>query len=106
MEDYLFPILPTAVTPEKQFKLIKQFTKMVNDYIKKIAEHVGITKPVTTYYARHSFATILRRSGASTEFIGESLGHTSSKTTASYLDSFENETKKEWSMVLTNFEKT
>ncbi|MBO9635536.1 MAG: hypothetical protein J7578_20700 [Chitinophagaceae bacterium] len=31
----------------------------------------------------------MKRSGVSTEFIQESLGHTSMKTTESYLDSFE-----------------
>lgn len=95
-DDYLFPILEPNITPQREQRLIQQFTKMINKYIKQVALSLDITKPITTYYARHSFATILRRSGAPTEFIGESLGHTSTKTTASYLDSFENEAKKNW----------
>ncbi|MEJ7820922.1 MAG: site-specific integrase [Chitinophagaceae bacterium] len=102
-DNYLFPILEHGITPEKEQRLIQQFTKMVNKYIKQVALNVGITKPVTTYYARHSFATIMRRGGVPTEFIGEALGHTSTKTTASYLDSFENETKKEWAKILISF---
>lgn len=102
-EDFLFPILEKDNTSERELRLIQQFTKMVNRYIRDIAKEVRIEKPISTYYARHSFATILRRSGASTEFIGESLGHTSTKTTASYLDSFENDTKKEWAKKLTEF---
>ena len=68
-----------------------------------IAASVGIDKPVTTYYARHSFATVLRRSGASTELISESLGHSNIKTTANYLDSFDDEVKKQIQSKLMNF---
>jgi integrase/recombinase XerD len=102
-ESLLFPIIGTALNPEKERETIKQFVKMINKYIKLIAIEVGINKPITTYYARHSFATILRRSGASTELISESLGHSSLKTTYSYLDSFEDEKKKEMLTALTNF---
>lgn len=55
----------------------------------------GIDKKATTYVARHTFSTMLRRSGASTGFIQEALGHTDIKTTEHYLDSFDKETKKE-----------
>jgi len=41
--------------------------------MKQIAIELGIFKPITTYYARHSFATILKNSGVSTEFISEAL---------------------------------
>jgi integrase/recombinase XerD len=50
---------------------------------------------VTTYVARHSISTIMKRSGVSTEFIQEALGHTNIKTTENYLDSFEKEVKEE-----------
>lgn len=102
-DNYLFPILSHGLTPYKEQSLIRQFTKMVNKYLKLITKDVGIEKPVTTYYARHSFATVLRRSGASTEIISESLGHTNIRTTSSYLDSFEDDTRKETMVNLTRF---
>jgi site-specific recombinase XerD len=71
--------------------------------MKKIATEVGIEKTVTTYTARHSFSTVLKRSGVSTEYIGESLGHNNLRTTELYLDSFEDETKKEVAKHLTAF---
>ena len=40
--------------------------------------------------SRHSYATVLKRSGVSTAIISESLGHSSEKVTQIYLDSFEN----------------
>jgi site-specific recombinase XerD len=67
------------MSPQKKQAAIKQFTRMTNNYLRIIAKEVGITKDVTIYFARHSFATILRRSGASTEFISESLGHSNIK---------------------------
>jgi site-specific recombinase xerD len=46
---------------------------------------------LTTYVARHSFATVLKRSGVNVAIISEALGHTSLSTTQFYLDSFDNE---------------
>ena len=53
--------------------------------------------------ARHTFSTVLKRSGVSTEYIQEALGHSDIKTTENYLDSFEKEVKKEFAQRLTSF---
>jgi site-specific recombinase XerD len=45
----------------------------------------------------------MKRSGASTEYIHEALGHTNIKTTENYLDSFEKEVKKEFANKLVAF---
>lgn len=103
-EGYLFDILEENNTPERESALVKQFTRMTNTYIKRICEEVKITKQVTTYYARHSFATVLYRNGQSTEMISHSLGHSNLKTTTSYLDSFDDQSQKEMQSVLTRFE--
>ncbi len=98
--------MPTFPASSKQQKeKIKGFIKNVNTWMKDIAANLGITKPVTTYVARHSFSTVLKRSGASTEYISEALGHADIKTTANYLDSFEDDTKKQFSQMLTAFKK-
>ncbi len=102
-ENLIFPILNTNDTAEKQRAKIQQFTKMVNKYMKIIAGKVGINKPCTTYYARHSFSTVLKRSGANVQYISEALGHSSINTTKAYLDSFEDDTKKEMAKALTAF---
>jgi integrase/recombinase XerD len=68
-----------------------------------IAKNLGIEKKITTYVARHTFSTVLKRSGASTEYIQEALGHVDSKTTESYLDSFESEVKREYANRLLEF---
>lgn len=70
---------------------------------KRIVKKLGIDKKPTTYVARHTFSTVLKRSGASTEYIQEALGHTNIKTTENYPDSFEKEVKKEFALRLTSF---
>jgi len=99
-KNYLFPILNKEMTPLQEHARIRQTVKDINKYIDRIARDLGITKKVTTYTARHSFSTILKRSGASIEFISESLGHSDIKTTENYLDSFEDSVKKEFAKKL------
>jgi integrase/recombinase XerD len=60
----------------------------------------SIANHLTTYFARHSYATILKNSGESIEFIKESLGHKTSKTTENYLSSFDSDYRKKTSETL------
>ncbi|WP_229312371.1 site-specific integrase [Larkinella punicea] len=102
-DSYVFPILSPGLTPKRERELVQYFTKFVNKWMQRVADALGIDKPVTTYYARHSFATVLKRSGAPIEFISESLGHSDMKTTDNYLDGFEDDTKREYTKALLNF---
>ncbi|WP_162427895.1 site-specific integrase [Pontibacter pudoricolor] len=104
-DTYIFPVLVSALSPEQELARVKQATKTVNKYMKRIATALGIEKDVTTYTARHSFSTVLKRSGVSTAFISESLGHSSEKTTQHYLDSFETDAKRQVVSKLTAFPK-
>jgi integrase len=63
----------------------------VNQDLKIIGKLAGIETPLTTYVARHSFATALKRSGISTAIISEAMGHQTESVTQTYLASFENE---------------
>lgn len=103
-DQYIFPILKNGITPEQEHRAIQQMVQNINKNMKKIAKVIGITSNVTTYVARHSFATVLKRSGASTEFISESFAHSTLKTTANYLGSFENDVKREWAEKLANYD--
>ncbi len=96
-DKYLFPILKQGMNPEQQANRVELAIRSINYHIGKIAKSVGIDKKVTTYTARHSFSTVLKRSGASVEFISESLGHQNISTTRHYLDSFEDDEKIKWS---------
>jgi len=91
--NFIFPVLSSGITPMRQYELIELFIASINDWMRKIRKRLDIEKTVTTYVARHTFSTVMKRSGASTEFIQEALGHTNIKTTENYLDSFEKEIK-------------
>ena len=101
--NYVFPVLEPNINPLRQYELIELFTQSINDWLVKIKKKLNIEKRLTTYVARHTFSTVLKRSGVSTEFIQESLGHMNIRTTEKYLDSFEKEIKKELVGNLTAF---
>ena len=89
---YLFPILPShPLTENQQRNRIRQAAKSVNRNLKAIGTELNLPIDLTTYVARHSFATVLKRSGVNTSIICEAMGHSSEKVTQIYLDSFENE---------------
>ena len=89
---YIFPILNRSVhvTPTQIKNRIKKVMSRVNIDLKAIGASVEIETPLTTYVARHSFATVLKRSGVATALISESMGHATEAVTQTYLKSFEN----------------
>jgi len=94
-ESYIFNFLQSGINEVQEMAAIKQATKQTNKYIKRIATNLNIEAEVSTYTARHSFATILKNAGVAPSFIGESMGHSSLITTESYLGSFESEQRKD-----------
>jgi integrase/recombinase XerD len=101
--NYIFPVMDIGISPLRQYELMQLFIHLINDWMKHILKNLGINKKGTTYVARHTFSTVLKRSGASTEYIQEALGHSDIKTTENYLDSFDKEIKKEYASRLTSF---
>lgn len=90
--DYVFPILlkenmtATQIQNRKHKKL-----KKFNSDLKKIAEIVGIDKPLSSYVARHSYATNLKQLGVSTDVVSQSMGHKNVAITTAYLKDFEDD---------------
>lgn len=102
-DNFIFPFIKEGMTPEQEQAQIKQATKQCNKYIKRIAKSIGITQSISTMSARHSYATVLKRSGTNVAFISDALGHSNIKVTESYLGSFEDEAKKEIAKTLTDW---
>lgn len=89
--DYVFAIFNEKhVTPTAIYNRKVKMLRKINQDLKAIASLCGITTELTTYVARHSFATILKRQGINTSIISEMMGHDTEKTTQVYLDDFEN----------------
>ena len=88
---YIFPILSEFhKTDIQKANRVHKVLGKINKYLKAVGEELGLPIDLTTYTARHTYATVLKRSGVNTSIISESLGHSSEKVTQIYLDSFEN----------------
>jgi len=83
-QSLVFPFLYGIRDKIKRKEVRKQFIKNTNKYIRRICAKVGITKNVTTYVARHSFAHAILNNGGTTEHVQEFLGHADIKTTQNY----------------------
>lgn len=89
---YLFPILSSCHrTDEQKANRIHKVITKVNDRLKQIGETLNLPITLTTYVARHSQATVMKKAGVSTAVIREIMGHSSERVTQIYLDSFDNE---------------
>jgi integrase/recombinase XerD len=99
---YVFPIILEGMDPDKQHRAINNFTTYVNQHTKKLCKANSLPI-VTTYWARHSFATVAVLKGASMEFMRESLGHSDMKTTLNYFAGFDDQAKKELAVSIMDF---
>lgn len=91
--DYVFPIRnKNEMTPIQIEYRKKKILQKTNKDLKEIAKLIGIKEQLTTYVARHSFATILKKKGSSIEKLSELMGHSSVNVTMTYLKEFESET--------------
>lgn len=93
-DDYIFPEYFAGINPTEQRVIVQALTKQVNKYFKIIAGKLSIEAVITSYWARHTFSTVLKRSGVNVSYISESLGHTNVATTEVYLDGFEDDARE------------
>lgn len=83
---YLLPIIRRIGDERKQYK---NEAHRVNRILKKIGEQLGLTIPLTTYVARHGWASIARSKNIPISTISEAMGHDSEATTRIYLASLD-----------------
>lgn len=101
-EANIFPYLTGKESATDEKKIIQDVIRLCNKRLKLISKAIGV-QGISTYTARHSYATVLKRSGANIAYISESLGHNDLKTTENYLASFEREEREKNAKLLTNF---
>lgn len=99
--EYIFPIVQHE---ENKFKEYRNSMRLTNKKLSKVGELVECSIPLTTYVARHSWATIAKRGGISTSVISEGLGHATEHITQVYLDSFENSVLDEANELITSLD--
>ena len=84
---YMLPILTGKETsPYTQYRKVEYNT---NYNLKKIGKMIGLKIPLTTYVARHTWASIALHMNIPIATISEGMGHNSYKTTQIYLDSID-----------------
>lgn len=71
------------------YRQYQQMQENVNRALRRIGNMVGLKVPLTTYVARHSWASIARDMNVPIGIISEGMGHQSYKTTQVYLDSID-----------------
>lgn len=88
--EYIFPIIDDSL-PISAYKQYRLALGKINRHLKKIAFISNINIRLTTYTARHTWATLARDSGAPISVISAGLGHTSEEMTRVYLKDFDKE---------------
>ncbi len=88
---YVFPILEEGLSELTIRHRIIGTLKKISKDLTEIGNELKLEQAdqITHYWARHRYATTLKRSGISTAVISEALGHSSEATTKAYLDKFE-----------------
>ncbi len=92
---YLFTIIGEKDDAETRHKKVRNFIHGINQGIKRWAKEIGLDEDISTYWARHTFATTIIRNGGTIEFVSEALSHSNIKTTQAYFAGFEDKHKKE-----------
>ena len=98
---YLFPILDARLhkTPMQKKNRVRKVLARINKELKVLASELEIKTDVTTYVARHSFASILKNTGVNIALISQALGHQDIKTTEIYLSKFDD---KQMDVIMSN----
>lgn len=86
--EYVFPII--SADGQDAYRQYQTALGYHNRKLKQLAEIAGISEKLSTYTARHSWATAARRHNVPLSIISAGLGHSSERTTLIYLDSVEN----------------
>lgn len=102
-DSYIFQILKPGMDEEEIYKTIQLLVAKTNKYMNRIAKELKIEVKLNTYVARHTFSTVLKKSGKSSEFIADALGHSDPKTTQNYLSEIDEESVHEMANELIKF---
>ena len=84
---YLLPIIKSDGREERKQYLYEG--QRINRSLKKIGKQIGLGIPLTTYVARHGWASIAKSKNIPIATISEAMGHDSENTTRIYLASLD-----------------
>lgn len=84
---YMLPIIRYSHQNER--KQYENTLRMVNNNLKEIARKICLHVPLSTYVARHAWASIAKNKNIPISVISEGMGHDSETTTQIYLSSLD-----------------
>ena len=85
---YLFPIINNQYEdPRYQYRNAAQ---RINYNLKKLGKMLNLNTPLTSYVARHSWASIAKAQNIPLSIISNALGHNTENTTRIYLTNLDN----------------
>lgn len=87
---YLLNILSGRTTGREEHREYARVLDRFNRNLGKLARIQGVDVRISSYIARHTWATLAKYCRVPNELICDALGHTSVKTTETYLKSFDN----------------
>ena len=85
---YLIPLITRPGEDEE--RQYQNRIHLINHHLKKLGEELGLSSRLTSYVARHSWASIAKSQDVPVAAISEAMGHTTERTTRIYLKSFDN----------------
>ncbi len=87
-EDYIFNVLRLDQSETQKYNAVKNAMKRCNKALRDLASASELGS-ISTYHARHSFASHLLENKQPIEVISQMMGHKSIKTTQIYLKGFD-----------------
>lgn len=87
---YLFPFVK-SVNPVTAYRQYQNALREFNRQLRELKTELGLSKPLSSYAARHSWATLANFHHYNPELICNAMGHSSVKVTETYFKSYSEE---------------
>lgn len=98
---YIFPVFNEFHDTDARRQIrVKTALKKINKTLSNIGEELEISTPLTSYVARHTFASTMKSRNAPASAIKEMMGHENEETTEIYLKEFSNDVLSQYSDLL------
>lgn len=97
--DFILNVIK-AKDVKKQYIQARDELRRYNRSLKEIGQSCGIESNLTSYVARHSFASIANNKKVPLTVISQALGHDNPKTTEVYLSAFNNDTMDDYNELI------
>lgn len=102
---YLFPILHSKEDSKEAYREYQLALRMFNSQLALLGNVLGIQTSLSTYAARHTWATMAYHCEVHPGIISEAMGHSSITVTETYLKPFRNKKIDEANMRIIEFTK-